>query len=44
MGDKLPAITEETHKEITKRFDYWEENGSLDGYGHEGSENQGTPH
>lgn len=37
-GEKLPAITGETHKEITKRFDYWEENGSLDGYEYEGAE------
>lgn len=31
-GQKLPSITDDTHKEINKRFDYWEENGSMDGY------------
>lgn len=31
-GQKLPSITDDTHKEISKRFDYWEENGSMDGY------------
>lgn len=31
-GGKLPSITDRTHEEINKRFDYWEKNGSLDGY------------
>lgn len=31
-GQKLPGICGDTQKEIGKRFDYWEKNGSLDGY------------
>lgn len=31
-GGELPSICNDTYKEISKRFDYWEENGSLDGY------------
>lgn len=31
-GASMPSITGKTHDEINKRFDYWEENGSLDGY------------
>lgn len=34
-GASLPSITDKTHDEINKRFDYWEENGSLDGYEYE---------
>lgn len=34
-GQKLPSICQDTHDEIEKRFDYWEENGTLDGYGDE---------
>ncbi|MEG2350975.1 MAG: hypothetical protein RSB57_10770 [Hungatella sp.] len=31
-GGKMPSITDQTHEEIGKRFEYWEKNGSLDGY------------
>lgn len=31
-GDKLPDICSKTYDEIMNRFDYWEQNGSLDGY------------
>jgi len=31
-GGSLPSICDQTHNEINKRFDYWKENGSLDGY------------
>ncbi len=31
-GGKLPSITQQTHKEIDNRFDYWEKYGTLDGY------------
>lgn len=31
-GGSLPGITGKTHDEINKRFDYWAENGSIDGY------------
>lgn len=31
-GGSLPSICSQTHDEINKRFDYWKENGSLDGY------------
>lgn len=31
-GSSLPSICSQTHDEINKRFDYWKENGSLDGY------------
>lgn len=31
-GGKLPSITQDTHKEIDNRFDYWEKYGTLDGY------------
>lgn len=31
-GGKLPSITDDTHKEINNRFDYWEKYGTLDGY------------
>lgn len=34
-GQKLPSICQDTYDEIEKRFDYWEENGSMDGYGSE---------
>lgn len=37
-GDKLPSICQETHEEINKQFDYWKENGSLDGYTKEKAE------
>lgn len=31
-GSALPSICSQTHDEINKRFDYWKQNGSLDGY------------
>lgn len=31
-GGSLPSICSQTHDEINKRFDYWKQNGSLDGY------------
>ncbi len=31
-GSSLPSICSQTHDEINKRFDYWKQNGSLDGY------------
>ncbi|MCI8402951.1 MAG: hypothetical protein HFI38_12820 [Lachnospiraceae bacterium] len=31
-GGSLPSICSQTHDEINKRFDYWKENGNLDGY------------
>jgi len=31
-GTSLPEISQRTHDEINKRFDYWKENGSMDGY------------
>lgn len=31
-GGELPSICNNTYKEISNRFDYWEANGSLDGY------------
>lgn len=31
-GGKLPSISQDTHKEIGNRFDYWEKYGTLDGY------------
>lgn len=31
-GASLPSICNDTHDEINKRFDYWEQNGSMDGY------------
>lgn len=31
-GQELPGICQDTHKEIDRQFDYWEEHGSLDGY------------
>ena len=31
-GGALPSICDQTHDEINKRFDYWKENGGLDGY------------
>ena len=31
-GGKLPSITQQTHKEIDNRFNYWEKYGTLDGY------------
>lgn len=37
-GDKLPSICEDTRAEVNKRFDYWKEHGSLDGYGMDSEE------
>lgn len=31
-GQKLPSICQDTYDEVQKRFDYLEENGSMDGY------------
>ncbi|MGE4213856.1 MAG: hypothetical protein AB7E42_03650 [Anaerotignaceae bacterium] len=31
-GGELPSICNDTYKEISNRFDYWEQNGSLEGY------------
>lgn len=31
-GDGLPQICKDTYDETMKRFDYWEEHGSMDGY------------
>lgn len=31
-GQKLPGICGDTQEEVNKRFDYWEKNGSLNGY------------
>ena len=35
MGDldSLPQVCQDTYTETMKRFDYWVEKGSLDGYG-----------
>lgn len=39
-GSSLPSICSKTHDEINKRFDYWEENGSLDGYEYKAAETE----
>ncbi len=31
--DSLPQVCQDTYAETMKRFDYWEEHGSMDGYG-----------
>jgi len=31
-GTSLPSICNDTHEEINRRFDYWEKNGTIDGY------------
>ncbi len=31
-GTSLPEISQRTHDEINRRFDYWEKNGTMDGY------------
>ena len=31
--DSLPQVCQDTYTETMKRFDYWVEKGSLDGYG-----------
>ena len=33
--DSLPQVCQDTYAETMKRFDYWTENGSMDGYGEE---------
>lgn len=33
--DSLPQVCQDTYAETMKRFDYWVENGSMDGYGEE---------
>lgn len=35
-GDELPDVCQATLKEVRNRFDYWKENGSLDGYTYAG--------
>lgn len=32
LGGALPGVCQETYTETMKRFDYWEQHGSLDGY------------
>ena len=32
LGGTLPDVCQRTYAETMKRFDYWEQNGSLDGY------------
>ena len=32
IGSELPQICKDTFDETMKRFDYWEQNGSMDGY------------
>ena len=32
FGSELPQICKDTYEETMKRFDYWEQNGSMDGY------------
>lgn len=32
LGGTLPGVCQETYAETMKRFDYWEQHGSLDGY------------
>lgn len=32
FGTDLPQVCQDTYAETMKRFDYWEENGSLEGY------------
>lgn len=32
IGDELPSVCQDTYTETMKRFDYWEENGTMDGY------------
>lgn len=36
-GQKLPSICQDTYDEVQKRFDYLEENGSMDGYEYKSS-------
>lgn len=32
LGGELPGVCQDTYAETMKRFDYWEEHGSLEGY------------
>lgn len=32
LGGKLPTVSQDTYTEVMKRFDYWKEKGSMDGY------------
>lgn len=32
LGGKLPGVSNDTYTEVMKRFDYWKETGSMDGY------------
>lgn len=36
FGKELPGVCQSTYTETMKRFDYWEENGSMEGYKMEG--------
>ncbi len=35
-GDELPEVSQATLKEVRNRFNYWKENGSLEGYVYKG--------
>lgn len=37
FGKELPDISQNTYKEVMKRFDYWKENGSMDNYAYDAS-------
>lgn len=37
FGKELPDISQNTYKEVMKRFDYWKENGSMDNYKYDAS-------
>lgn len=32
LGTSLPSVSQNTYTEVMKRFDYWEKNGSMEGY------------
>ena len=38
-GTSLPSICNDTHDEINRRFDYWEKNGTIDGYVYSATQN-----
>lgn len=40
FGAKLPDVCDKTYDEIMKRFDYWEKNGSLDGYAYKAEDEE----
>jgi len=35
-GDELPGVSQATLKEVENRFEYWKENGTMDGYEFQG--------